>query len=129
MARILLLLGALNGFLTVLLGAFGAHVIRHQVSGELYSAFQTGVQYQGMHITALLAAGLLALTHPAPSLAWCGGLFSAGILLFSGSLYLLPLTEIHAFGAVTPAGGILLLAGWLVLGRYCWRLSKGTCVC
>jgi uncharacterized membrane protein YgdD (TMEM256/DUF423 family) len=115
MSRRFLLLGAINGFLTVLLGAFGAHDLRSRIPDDLYSAFQTGVHYQGVHSLLLLIIGLLGLHHASSWLHRSGWLIQAGILLFSGSLYLLALTGTRTLGILTPAGGIVLLAGWLCL--------------
>ncbi len=122
MARRFLLFGAANGFLAVLLGAFGAHDLRSRISSDLYAAFQTGVDYQALHALLLLSIGLLALHHPSRWLNRSGWLVSGGILLFCGSLYLLALTGNRALGMITPAGGILLLLGWLALATATWRL-------
>ncbi|MCB1860033.1 MAG: DUF423 domain-containing protein [Gammaproteobacteria bacterium] len=122
MAQTFLTLGALNGLLAVALGALGAHSVQHSVSPQLYSAFETAVQYHGMHVPALLVVGLLALHHPSRILFWSGVLFLAGIFLFSGSLYLLALTQFKWLGPVTPVGGLSLMGGWLTLGLAAWRL-------
>ncbi|MCB1850052.1 MAG: DUF423 domain-containing protein [Gammaproteobacteria bacterium] len=115
MARLFLLLGALNGFLTVALGAFGAHALRPRIAPDLYTVFQTGVEYHGIHALALLALGLLGLHHPSRALQWSGWLMSSGIVLFSGSLYLLAVSGSRFLGIVTPVGGFALLSGWLSL--------------
>lgn len=121
MARIFLLFGAINGFLAVALGAFGAHALRERIAADLYTAFQTGVHYHGLHALALLCVGLLALHHPSPWLMRCGWLLLLGILLFSVSLYLLAITGMRVFGIITPFGGIALLLGWLSLVIAIWR--------
>jgi len=122
MARIFLLLGALNGLLAVALGAFGAHALRDRMTADLYGAFQTGTEYHAVHALALLAIGLLALQQRSQLLLWSGTLISVGILLFSGSLYLLSISGTHQFGIITPIGGITLLAGWSCLVGAAWRL-------
>lgn len=115
MSRLFLLLGAISGFITVALGAFGAHLLRGEVAPRLYDAFQTGVDYQGIHALALLLIGLLAEKSPSPWLGRSGWLIFSGTLLFSGSLYLMALSGIGAFGIITPIGGSALLLGWLAL--------------
>ncbi|CAB1128816.1 putative conserved membrane protein [Candidatus Hydrogenisulfobacillus filiaventi] len=123
MAHTLMGLGALFGFLTVALGAFGAHILRARWSAEQMAWFQTGVQYQGLHSLAALVAGGL-ITGPAGSsalLAAAGWAFLAGILLFSGSLYLLAATGVRRWGAVTPFGGLAFLTGWALLLVAAWR--------
>jgi len=102
-------LGAGLMFLAVALGAFGAHALKARLSPDMLAIFETGVRYQVYHALALL---LLAALHGPSKAAWC---FTAGIALFSGSLYLLALTGVRKWGAVTPIGGILFLAGWLII--------------
>jgi len=96
-------------FLAVGRGAFGAHALKARLSPEMLAIFETGVKYQVYHALALLL--LAALRGPSKA-AWC---FTAGIVIFSGSLYILALTGIRKFGAITPIGGVLFLAGWLIL--------------
>jgi len=107
-----LLLGAIAGFLAVALGAFGAHGLRGRLSPEMMSVFQTGVQYHLAHALAILLVGAI-MGHLSGWLiqtaGWC---FVAGIVFFSGSLYLLAVTGVTILGAVTPIGGLLFLAGW-----------------
>lgn len=115
-ARWLVLLGALNGFLAVAFGAFGAHALRNGIADNLFNAFQTAVQYHQIHALGLLAIGLLARHQRCSWLSASGWLMLAGILMFSGSLYLLALTDMHTLGMVTPFGGTALLLSWLLLG-------------
>jgi uncharacterized membrane protein YgdD (TMEM256/DUF423 family) len=82
MPRLFLLLGAINGFLTVALGAFAAHALKPRIEPALYTVFQTGVDYQALHAAALLAVGLLTLHHRSRWLLWSGALFTLGTLLF-----------------------------------------------
>ena len=116
-ARLFLLIGAAYGLLGVAFGAFGAHALRSRLTPELLAVYHTGVEYQFYHAFALLAVGLLMLLRPAPALPLAGGCFALGVLLFSGSLYLLALSGLRWLGAVTPLGGLLFLAGWGALIR------------
>ena len=124
MSRIFLLTGALNGLLAVALGAFGAHALRPRIASDLYTVFQTGVEYHSIHALALLALGILSLLHPSRALHWAGWSMSTGILLFCGSLYLLSLTGDRSLGIVTPFGGGAFLLGWLCLSLAVWRLPR-----
>ena len=123
MLRIYLLLAALFGFSGVALGAFAAHGLKARLSAEYLAVFHTAVQYQMIHALALLAVGLLGPQLPGRLLTAAGGLFALGILLFSGSLYLLVLSGVGALGIVTPFGGLAFLAGWLCLGVAAWKLA------
>ena len=120
-ARTYLTVGAIAGFLTVALGAFGAHGLKHLLSPEMLLIFNKGVQYQGLHALALLITGSLMLHFPASSLRWAGRFFMFGILLFCGSLYLLAITQNRSLGVITPFGGLSFLAGWAFLGIACWK--------
>ncbi len=103
-------LAGLYGLSAIGFGAFGAHALRERLSPEMMAAYQTGAHYHLVH-----AAALLALSYGAPrgrALYQSSALLAAGVLLFSGSLYALALTSIRAIGAVTPVGGVLMLAGW-----------------
>ena len=117
MENIFILLGGLSGALGVGLGAFGAHGLKTRLPAARLDTFETGVRYQVYHALALIGTAF-AFTHwPGsilPTLA--GGLFTAGILLFSGSLYLLTFTGQRQWGAVTPLGGAAFIAGWVCLG-------------
>ena len=121
MSRPFVLLAALFGFTGVALGAFAAHGLRGQLSPEYLAVFQTGVLYQLLHALALLGVGVLALHWRSRLLSAAGSLFALGILLFSGSLYLLTLTSVGKLGMITPLGGTCFLAGWLCLGLAAWR--------
>ncbi len=110
-ARLWLALAALNGLMGVAAGAFGAHAAKDAAMKEL---LRTGAQYQLIHAAAALACFALMRTIVGPANA-AGWLFGVGGLLFGGSLYALALTGTKALGAITPVGGVLLLAGWAVL--------------
>lgn len=115
MARSFLAAGALFGLSSVALGAFAAHGLQSSLSADLLNVFHTGVQYQMYHALALLFTGLLVQRAPSRSATVAGWLFVIGIVLFSGSLYVLALTQVTAFGIVTPLGGLAFLAGWFAL--------------
>jgi uncharacterized membrane protein YgdD (TMEM256/DUF423 family) len=116
MARYFIFLGSLNAFLAVGLGAFGAHGLKSRISPEMLDVYQTGVQYHVFHALALILIGIIAHWLSQSNLIiWSGGLFLAGIIIFSGSLYVLSITGIRAFGAITPVGGIAFLIGWVLL--------------
>ncbi len=121
MARLFIALAAFFGLTGVALGAFAAHGLRQTLLPGQLEVFQTGVLYQQLHALALFGMGLLALRAPGRLLLAAGGLLSLGILLFSGSLYLLILAGAR-LGLVTPLGGLCLMAGWLCLGLAAWRL-------
>jgi len=110
------LLGALGGFLGVLAGAFAAHALRDSLSGDRLQIFETGARYQVLHALAVVGVALALERTPSRVLTASGWLFVAGQFLFSGSLYALALTGTTAWGAVTPVGGLCLLAGWAALG-------------
>ena len=108
-------IGALFGFLAVAAGAFGAHALQRRLPADLLSVFETGARYQMYHALALLLVGLLVARAPSAALHAAGWLFIAGVALFSGSLYVLALSGIRVLGAVTPLGGVCLLAAWALL--------------
>src|SRR6059036_425870 len=112
MDRTFLLVGAVLGFLGVALGAFGAHALRSRLSPEMLAVFETGVRYQMYHAFALLVTALALARFDGWLLRTAGWLFTAGIVLFSGSLYALALTGVTVMGAITPLGGLAFLAGW-----------------
>ena len=109
--------GSALAFLGVAAGAFGAHALRQSLTPNAMAAYQTAVLYQFIHALGLLAVGCLALHQQGghPALRAAGIAFLLGTALFSGSLYLLSLTGVRAWGAVTPIGGVLFLMGWVSL--------------
>ena len=118
MTRTFVALGAISALLAVAAGAFGAHALRARLSPEMQAVFETGARYHMYHALAMVLAGLLAATRGAATAGW---LFQAGIVLFSGSLYVLALTDVKVLGAITPIGGLAFLAGWLWLAWSAWR--------
>jgi uncharacterized membrane protein YgdD (TMEM256/DUF423 family) len=120
--RTMLALGAIGAFGAVLAGAFGAHGLRARVDTELLAVFLTGAQYQMYHSLALLAlAAVQASELKSRWFAHAATCFVAGILLFCGSLYLLALTGVRELGAITPLGGLLFLAGWVLVTVGAWH--------
>ena len=115
-AKLFLTLGSIGMALAVALGAFGAHALKLTLAPEQMAVYQTAVNYHVYHALGLLAVGLLAAHLPeSGALRWAGLLMTAGVLLFSGSLYALSLSNIRTFGAITPVGGLAFLAAWLLL--------------
>ena len=123
MLRGFLMLAAFFGFTGVTLGAFAAHGLKSRLTAEYLAIFHTGVTYQLVHTLALLGVALLATQMPGRLITWAGASFAIGILLFSGSLYLLTMTGISKLGIITPFGGLAFLVGWFCLGLAAWRLA------
>ena len=108
-------------FLTVALGAFGAHALKDKLTPPLLLVFETGVRYQAYHALALLALGWFSTVAPGALTQAAGWCFVAGIVVFSGSLYVLSVTGVRWWGAITPLGGLAFLAGWALLTAAAWR--------
>ena len=122
-AKLFLVFGAATAMLAVILGAFGAHALRAKVPADLLAVYNTGVQYHFWHALGLLAIGLVALhLRDSALLAWAGWLMLAGIVLFSGSLYVLAVTGVRWLGAVTPFGGTEFFAAWAL---FAWAVVRG----
>jgi len=116
MHKTFLILASTLGALTVMIGAFGAHALKaHLTKIGRIDVFETAVKYQFYHTIAIFLLGLLLLKVEHRFLHFSGYFFSAGILIFSGSLYMLCLTNVGKWGAVTPFGGLLLIAGWIMM--------------
>ena len=116
MSKLVIMLAGINGFLAVSLGAFAAHALRDRLSPELLNTFQTGVQYHIYHALALFGIGLMMINFPASSILRISAyLMLAGLVFFSGSLYLLSITGIRWLGAITPIGGVFFLAAWALI--------------
>jgi uncharacterized membrane protein YgdD (TMEM256/DUF423 family) len=116
MLRTYTMLGGIYLFISVALGAFGAHALKAHISEEMLAIWQTGVHYHMIHGLGLLLIGLLGERLAKQNMVrWSGRLLSAGIIIFSGSLYLLALTDVKILGAITPIGGVCFLAGWALL--------------
>ena len=115
MDRTFLLAGAVAGLIAVGFGAFGAHGLRGRLTPDMLAVFETGVRYHMYHALALLLTAGLMPRMPGKAIVAAGWLFTAGIVLFSGSLYLLAITGVTILGAITPIGGVAFLAGWASL--------------
>jgi uncharacterized membrane protein YgdD (TMEM256/DUF423 family) len=115
MAKLFLILGGINAALVVMLGAFGAHGLKTKLTAEMLAVYQTGVHYHLFHALGLLAVGLVA-SQIADSvwLKWSGWLMLLGIILFSGSLYVLSVSGLRWLGIITPFGGVAFIAAWIV---------------
>jgi uncharacterized membrane protein YgdD (TMEM256/DUF423 family) len=113
--RNILFFGAVFMALAVLLGAFGAHALKYSLSPEMLAVYKTGVEYQFYHALGLLFIGLIGFQIRSKYLRWSGLFITVGIILFSGSLYLLAFSGIKAVGVITPVGGISFVAGWILL--------------
>jgi uncharacterized membrane protein YgdD (TMEM256/DUF423 family) len=120
-ARGFTIAGALLAFVAVAAGAFGAHALRGRLAAEGLAVFETAVRYHLVHAVALLAVAWASTQWPGRSVRFSGWLFIAGIVLFSGSLYLFVLTGTRSVVVITPVGGLALLAGWLALAWAAWR--------
>lgn len=112
---------ALLGAISVAAGAFGAHALKQLLNDKYLAIFETAVRYQFYHVFALIAVGILFRDFPNSYLLWSGRLFCIGVLIFSGSLYLMTILEAmgqHGFkwlGAITPIGGVCFITGWVLL--------------
>jgi uncharacterized membrane protein YgdD (TMEM256/DUF423 family) len=119
--KLLTVLGSVLGALGVAAGAFGAHALKGRMTPEMLSVFETGVRYHLIHALALLAVAWAATRWASASIRAAGWLFVVGVLLFSGSLYAMCFTGVRMLGAITPFGGVALIAGWLCLAWGAWR--------
>lgn len=121
MNKSFLITAAILGAIAVALGAFGAHGLKSKMNADAFEIFETAVKYQFYHVFALLAAGILSQYFPGNLITWSGRSFTAGIILFSGSLYLLSYfkmmgnNQMNWLGAITPFGGLCFIAGWILL--------------
>jgi uncharacterized membrane protein YgdD (TMEM256/DUF423 family) len=121
MNKTYLIVAAIFGAAAVMLGAFGAHGLKTKMNPDAFEIFETAVKYQFYHVFALLAVAIISQYIPGSLLNWSGRCFIIGILLFSGSLYLLSYfkmignSQMNWLGAVTPFGGLCFIAGWLLL--------------
>ena len=117
--------GAIGGFLSVAMGAFAAHGLRHALDAQALGWIETAVRYQFWHSVALLALAALMAVRPARSLSIAAGAFVIGMVLFSGSLYAMALSGRQGFAWITPLGGACFLIGWVVVAVYAWGLRRG----
>lgn len=116
--KIFVVTGSLLAFLSVALGAFGAHVLADRLGEHYLSIYETGVQYQMYHSLGLILIGILGaqvVRDSTGALQWAGWVMALGIVLFSGSLYALSISRVGALGAITPFGGIAFLVAWVLV--------------
>jgi uncharacterized membrane protein YgdD (TMEM256/DUF423 family) len=122
MAKLFITMAAVSGMLAVVFGAFGAHALKNKLDDYALGVFETAVQYHFYHSLALLAVGILALSLPDSTLLKSSGwLFTVGLVVFSGSLYVLSLTGVRWLGAITPLGGLAFIVGWACLAAASWK--------
>lgn len=122
MQKLFLTIGGIAMALAVSLGAFGAHGLQGKLSAEMFDIFETGVRYNFYHAIGLLIIGVLAFHLPETGLLrWSGWLMIAGIVIFSGSLYLLSMSGVRWLGAITPIGGICFIVSWILLAIAVWK--------
>lgn len=115
-AKLFLSIGAALAASAVIMGAFGAHVLRPRLSAQMFEVYRTAVEYHFWHALGLLAIGLACLQLPNSGwLRTAGWLLTAGVVLFSGSLYALALSGVRLLGAITPFGGVMFILGWIAL--------------
>jgi uncharacterized membrane protein YgdD (TMEM256/DUF423 family) len=121
-ARFLVVAGCMAAMLGLACGAFGTHALRSHITPDLLATWQTGVAYHFYHALGMLAMGLVSqIIGSSKLLNWAGAMMISGLLLFSGSLYLLALTGIRAFGAVAPIGGLAWMGAWALFAAAVWR--------
>ncbi|WP_445665268.1 DUF423 domain-containing protein [Fodinibius sp. AD559] len=122
MQKLFLIIGSIAMALAVGLGAFGAHGLKEILTDEMLDIFETGIKYHFYHAIGLLVVGLVAQLIPNSSfLQWSGWLMLAGIIIFSGSLYILSISGIRWIGAITPIGGLCFIVAWILLALASWQ--------
>ncbi len=124
MSKPILMTASILLALAVAIGAFGAHGLKAHLSNEMLQTFKTGVEYHFYHALGLLLIGVLSISIPSNLLNWSAILLTVGIILFSGSLYVLSITGVKWLGAITPLGGLSFIAGWVLLFLAIWRSFK-----
>ncbi|MGG1619395.1 DUF423 domain-containing protein [Paenibacillus sp. NRS-1782] len=125
MQRKWIIVGSIMMLLAVAIGAFGAHIVKTRIDADALAVYETGVKYHMIHAVGLLIIALAAGQWGASTrLKWAARLLFTGIILFSGSLYVLSLTGIRVLGTITPLGGVCFIAGWLLLALAAWGLKK-----
>ncbi len=125
MARIFIIIAAISGFFSVVIGAFAAHGLKKILTPEMVDVVKTGVQYQMYHALVLLIVAFLLLYKPSiTGLKASGWAFILGSLMFSGSLYALALGAPRWLGPITPLGGLCFLVGWILLAVVGWRIKS-----
>ncbi len=121
MSKAILMTASVFLVLAVVIGAFGSHALKPRLSEELMQVYKTGVEYHFYHALGLLLVGVLSVYMPSNLLNWSALFLAMGILIFSGSLYVLAITGIRWIGAITPIGGLSFIAGWVLLFVAVWK--------
>jgi len=121
MSKTIIMAAAVFLGLAVAIGAFGAHGLKSHLTEELMKTFKTGVEYHFYHALGLVLIGILAISMPSSLLNWSALLIALGIVIFSGSLYILAISGISWIGAITPIGGLSFIAGWVLLFVAVWK--------
>ncbi|WP_027965164.1 DUF423 domain-containing protein [Halalkalibacillus halophilus] len=121
--KLLLMIGAISGFITVALGAFGAHGLENRLSEKMLQTWEKAVQYQMFHTMAIFIAGILLIRTEIGMFQGAAWAFLIGIVLFSGSLYIYSLTSAKTFAMITPVGGLAFLVGWAILAYGITRMT------
>lgn len=121
MSKTILMTASVLLAMAVALGAFGAHGLKSHLSTDMMQTYKTGVDYHFYHAFGLLLIGILAVSFPSEMIKWSAILLIVGIILFSGSLYVLAVSGIKWLGAITPIGGLSFIAGWVLLFLAVWK--------
>lgn len=121
MSKLILMISAALLALAVVFGAFGAHALKTHLSAEMLQTWKTAVDYHFYHALGLLLVGVLAIALPGVSFKWSAIFLTAGIFLFSGSLYTMTLSGVKWLGAITPIGGVSFILGWIMLFVAVWK--------
>ncbi|MEL7587285.1 MAG: DUF423 domain-containing protein [Prolixibacteraceae bacterium] len=121
MSKFILLTGVASLVLAVVFGAFGAHALKAKLAEELMKVYKTGVEYHFYHALGLVLIGILSLQFPSVLINWSGICLIAGLIFFSGSLYVMALTGFKWLGALTPLGGLCFIGGWILLFLGVWK--------
>lgn len=121
MTKSILLAGVAFMALAVILGAFGAHALKSRLSPDMITVYKTGVEYHFYHALGLLIIGVISIYIPGSLTNWSAVLIGAGIIIFSGSLYVLAVSGVRWLGAITPIGGLSFIIGWVLLFISIWK--------
>ena len=125
MSKLFFILGSINAATAVTMGAFGAHFLKTKISEDMLSVFQTAVQYHFYHSLGLLTVGLMTIYFkPEKYLKIAGWMMLIGIILFSGSLYILSITNTRWLGMITPFGGFAFIISWVYIAISVWKWSS-----
>jgi uncharacterized membrane protein YgdD (TMEM256/DUF423 family) len=121
-----LILGSLSSFLAVALGAFAAHSLKEKLPPDMLAVFEVGVRYHLYHSLALFVVAWISSQFPGTNIPVAGWFFVAGMILFSGSLYLMSVTGMKWLGMITPLGGLCFLGGWVWIAYGVWKSTMSS---